>query len=79
MARSSTSSLTSEPYSQRFRQKKWLTSVRRETGDEAFVELFAKALEVHTGNEDELVGYTHLFPKGGIGVAQGSSLVLLLE
>ncbi|CUH89848.1 Retron-type reverse transcriptase [Phaeobacter sp. CECT 5382] len=48
--------------------------VRRETCDEAFVELFAKALEVHLGNEDELVGYTHLFPKGGIGVAQGSSL-----
>lgn len=48
--------------------------VRRETGDEAFVELFGKALEVHLGNEDELVGYTHLFPKGGIGVAQESSL-----
>ena len=48
--------------------------VRRETGDEAFVDLFAKALEVHLGNEDELVGYTHLFPKDGIGVAQGSSL-----
>lgn len=48
--------------------------VRRETKDEAFVELFAKALEVHLGNADELVGYTHLFPKGGIGVAQGSSL-----
>ncbi|BCH53356.1 hypothetical protein RvVAR031_09660 [Agrobacterium vitis] len=48
--------------------------VRRETGDERFVELFAKALEVHLGNGDELVGYTHLFPKGGIGVAQGSSL-----
>lgn len=48
--------------------------VRQETGDEAFVELFAKALEVHLANEDELVGYAHLFPKGGIGVAQGSSL-----
>lgn len=48
--------------------------VRRETGDEAFVELFDKALEVHLGNADELVGYTHLFPKGGVGVAQGSSL-----
>lgn len=48
--------------------------VRCETGDEAFVELFAKALEVHLGNEDELAGYTHLFPNGGIGVAQGSSL-----
>lgn len=48
--------------------------VRRETGDEAFSGLFAKALDVHLGNEEELVGYTHLFPKGGIGVAQGSSL-----
>ncbi len=48
--------------------------VRAETSDEPFVQLFAKALEVHLGNEDELVGYTHLFPKGGIGVAQGSSL-----
>lgn len=48
--------------------------VQRETADEQFVELFAKALEVHLGNKDELVGYTHLFPKGGIGVAQGSSL-----
>lgn len=48
--------------------------VRSETGDEAFVELFAKALEVHLGNEDELLGYAHLFPSGGIGVAQGSSL-----
>ncbi|MBJ3764534.1 hypothetical protein ILP92_17505 [Maribius pontilimi] len=43
--------------------------LRRETGDEAFVDLFAKALEVHLANEDELVGYAHLFPKGGIGVA----------
>ncbi|NEX48672.1 reverse transcriptase domain-containing protein [Pseudotabrizicola algicola] len=48
--------------------------IRRETEDDAFVDLFAKALEVHLGNENELVGYTHLFPKGGIGVAQGSSL-----
>ena len=48
--------------------------IRCETRDEAFVALFTKALEVHLGNVDELVGYTHLFPKGGIGVAQGSSL-----
>lgn len=48
--------------------------VRRETCDEAFVELFAKALEVHLANEDELGGYARLFPKDGIGVAQGSSL-----
>ncbi|QGZ35671.1 reverse transcriptase domain-containing protein [Stappia indica] len=53
---------------------KVVSFVQRETGDEAFVALFSKALEVHLGNEDELVGYTHLFPKGGIGVAQGSSL-----
>lgn len=48
--------------------------VLHETGDEAFSELFANALDVHLGNEEELKGYTHLFPKGGIGVAQGSSL-----
>jgi len=54
--------------------EKVIDFVRGETGDEAFVELFAKALEVHLANEDELVGYSHLFPKGGIGVAQGSSL-----
>ncbi|PZX10562.1 reverse transcriptase (RNA-dependent DNA polymerase) [Palleronia aestuarii] len=48
--------------------------LRRETGDEAFVDLFARALEVHLANKDELLGYAHLFPKGGIGVAQGSSL-----
>lgn len=48
--------------------------VRRETKDDALADLFAKALEVHLGNPDELKGYTDLFPKGGIGVAQGSSL-----
>lgn len=48
--------------------------VWQETGDEAFVGLFAKALEVHLANEDELISYAHLFPRGRIGVAQGSSL-----
>lgn len=48
--------------------------VRRETQDDALSDLFAAALEVHLANPDELEGYTQLFPKGGIGVAQGSSL-----
>ena len=48
--------------------------VRNETGDDELSELFREALKVHLGNAEELVGYTHLFPKGGIGVAQGSSL-----
>lgn len=48
--------------------------VRRETGDDALADLFERALDVHLANEDELKGYAKLFPKGGIGVAQGSSL-----
>lgn len=48
--------------------------VRRETRDDELADLFRSGLEVHLGNEDELIGYTDLFPKGGIGVAQGSSL-----
>lgn len=48
--------------------------VLRETGDKKFADLFARALEVHLGNPDELIGYHHLFPSNGIGVAQGSSL-----
>jgi hypothetical protein len=54
--------------------EKVVSFVRGETGDEALVELFARALVVHLGNEEELIGYTHLFPKDGTGVAQGSSL-----
>ena len=48
--------------------------VRRETGEDALAKLFSEALAVHLGNPDELKGYADLFPKGGIGVAQGSSL-----
>jgi RNA-directed DNA polymerase len=48
--------------------------VRRETQDDALSDLFTAALEVHLANPEELEGYTQLFPKGGIGVAQGSSL-----
>ncbi|MFK0382938.1 reverse transcriptase domain-containing protein [Agrobacterium sp. NPDC090273] len=48
--------------------------VRTQTKDDALSDLFERALAVHLGNEDELKGYSSLFPKGGIGVAQGSSL-----
>ena len=59
--------------------------LRSETGDDKLADLFAQGLEVHLGNPEELIGYTHLFPNGGLGVAQGSSLsafsgnVLLFE
>ena len=48
--------------------------IRQETRDERLSELFAKGLEVHLENKDELLTYALLFPSGGIGVAQGSSL-----
>jgi RNA-directed DNA polymerase len=48
--------------------------VRSETGDDALADLFSRGLEVHLANKDELKGYADLFPQGGIGVAQGSSL-----
>lgn len=48
--------------------------VLRETGDRKFADLFARALKVHLSNPDELIGYHHLFPSNGLGVAQGSSL-----
>ena len=48
--------------------------VEKETGDGRLSGLFAKGLDIHLSNEDELAGYSKLFPSGGIGVAQGSSL-----
>ncbi|KAA3525202.1 hypothetical protein DXM29_19140 [Agrobacterium tumefaciens] len=54
--------------------KKVVDFVRDQTKDDALSDLFERALAVHLGNEDELQGYSSLFPKGGIGVAQGSSL-----
>lgn len=48
--------------------------VRAETKDDALADLFEKALAVHLANGEELQGYANLFPQGGIGVAQGSSL-----
>ena len=48
--------------------------VRNKTGDAGLTDLFAQGLAVHLANPDELKGYQHLFPRGGVGVAQGSSL-----
>lgn len=48
--------------------------VRLETKDEALTNLFERALAVHLNNAEELQSYSSLFPQGGIGVAQGSSL-----
>lgn len=48
--------------------------VRAETRDDSLADLFEKGLAVHLKNADELQGYANLFPQGGIGVAQGSSL-----
>ncbi len=48
--------------------------IRFETCDEKLSELFARGLEVNLANKDELATYAGLFPSGGIGVAQGSSL-----
>ncbi|PDT12627.1 hypothetical protein CO655_04465 [Rhizobium sp. M1] len=48
--------------------------VRSETRDDALANLFERALAVHLNNKEELQGYASLFPQGGIGVAQGSSL-----
>lgn len=48
--------------------------IRRETKDDRLSNLFAEALKVNLANKDELYTYADLFPSGGIGVAQGSSL-----
>jgi RNA-directed DNA polymerase len=48
--------------------------IRNEILDEKLLSLFKNALNVHLSNSEELAGYARLFPSGGIGVAQGSSL-----
>jgi RNA-directed DNA polymerase len=48
--------------------------VLNQTEDRDLSEIFDKALDVHLSNSDELQGYATLFPHGGVGVAQGSSL-----
>ena len=51
-----------------------VATVLEETGDEKLAELFKRGLTVDLANKDELLSYASLFPSGGIGVAQGSSL-----
>lgn len=59
--------------------------INSETKDDCLVEIFSKALDVRLNNTDDLNGYHDLFPRNGIGVAQGASLsafagnVLLFE
>ena len=48
--------------------------VRSETGDHDLADLFARALDINLLNEDELLTYAKIFPRNGVGVAQGSSL-----
>ena len=48
--------------------------VLQETKDEKLAKLFSAGLEVNLANKDELQSYAKLFPSGGVGVAQGSSL-----
>lgn len=48
--------------------------VRAQTKDKELSDLFEVSLILHLDNEEELQSYASLFPKGGIGVAQGSSL-----
>jgi len=48
--------------------------VLEETSDAELSKLFSKGLEVNLANKDELKTYAKIFPSGGIGVAQGSSL-----
>lgn len=48
--------------------------IQQETQDERLSHIFAQALEVNLANKEELLTYSDLFPSGGIGVAQGSSL-----
>jgi hypothetical protein len=51
-----------------------VATVLNETRDEKLAGLFERGLEVNLANKDELLSYASIFPSGGIGVAQGSSL-----
>jgi RNA-directed DNA polymerase len=51
--------------------------VREQTNDEKITKLFARGLEIEIENKEELGEYFHLFPSGGVGVPQGSSLSAL--
>ncbi len=51
-----------------------INKIREQTKDDNLTDLFSKGLEVHLSNKKEIIKYSNLFPSGGIGVAQGSSL-----
>lgn len=54
--------------------EKVVKKIRDETSDSRLCDLLSAALKVELDNEDELKSYSKLFPRGGIGVAQGGSL-----
>lgn len=51
--------------------------VRSDTEDDAIADIFEKALIIELDNKDELSADFDLFPSGGVGVPQGSSLSAL--
>ncbi|MGF1606375.1 MAG: reverse transcriptase domain-containing protein [Rhodothalassiaceae bacterium] len=51
-----------------------ISFVQAQTNDEQLTKIFADGLRVNLANKEELATYAKLFPAGGIGVAQGSSL-----
>jgi RNA-directed DNA polymerase len=54
--------------------KEIVAKVLQETGDERLTRLFARGLDVNLANKADLLTYAKIFPSGGVGVAQGSSL-----
>ena len=51
-----------------------IATILKETGNKKLTDLFTRGLKVNLANKEELLSYSRLFPHGGIGVAQGSSL-----
>ncbi|MFO1143789.1 MAG: reverse transcriptase domain-containing protein [Amaricoccus sp.] len=48
--------------------------IEAETRDHELACFFEEAVQVELSNPSQLAGYTEIFPKGGLGVPQGSSL-----
>ncbi len=63
-----------EAFFTRIPTKEVVKFVFEQTMDSKLAELFERALVVEVQNKDKLGTYASLFPSGGIGVAQGSSL-----
>ena len=57
--------------------KEIVETVSFETDDADLALLVERALDVSLQNKEELLTYSRLFPSGGVGVAQGSSLSAL--